>query len=200
MYNDKRFNDTYKLSSNDTVLFHAAAGGVGQVFSQWAKGMGCKLIGTVGSNEKITIAKQNGCDHVINYTKQDFIKEVNDITKGAGVSVVFDGVGRDTLKGSLECLRPRGTMVSFGNASGALNPLNVSKDIQSKSLFFTRPTMKDYYTNRSEVVEGAEELFKQVKFGKVKIKIFKEYALIDAKQAHLDLEARKISGPAILIP
>jgi len=191
---------TYKLSSNDTVLFHAAAGGVGQVFSQWAKGMGCKLIGTVGSNEKITIAKQNGCDHVINYTKQDFVKEVNDITKGAGVSVVFDGVGRDTLKGSLECLRPRGTMVSFGNASGALNPLNVSKDIQSKSLFFTRPTMKDYYTNRSEVVEGAEELFKQVKFGKVKIKIFKEYALIDAKQAHLDLEARKISGPAILIP
>jgi NADPH2:quinone reductase len=191
---------TYKLSSNDTVLFHAAAGGVGQVFSQWAKGMGCKLIGTVGSNEKITIAKQNGCDHVINYTKQDFIKEVNDITKGAGVSVVFDGVGRDTLKGSLECLRPRGTMVSFGNASGALNPLNVSKDIQSKSLFFTRPTMKDYYTNRSEVVEGAEELFKQVKFGKVKIKIFKEYALADAKQAHLDLEARKINGPAILIP
>ena len=191
---------TYKLTSNDVVLFHAAAGGVGQVFSQWAKGIGCKLIGTVGSDEKISIAKENGCDHVINYTTQDFVKEVNDITQNEGVSVVFDGVGKDTLKGSLECLKPRGTMISFGNASGSLDPLNVSKDIQSKSLFFTRPTMKDYYTNRSEVVEGAEELFKQIKFGKVKIKIFKEYALTDAKQAHLDLESRKINGPAILIP
>jgi len=191
---------TYKLSSSDVVLFHAAAGGVGQVFSQWAKGIGCKLIGTVGSDEKISIAKENGCDHVINYIKQDFVKEVNDITKSKGVSVVFDGVGKDTLKGSLECLKPRGTMISFGNASGSLDPLNVSTDIQSKSLFFTRPTMKDYYTNRSEVVEGAEELFKQIKFGKIKIKIFKEYALAKAKQAHLDLEARKINGPAILVP
>ena len=191
---------TYKLTSNDVVLFHAAAGGVGQVFSQWAKGIGCKLIGTVGSDEKISIAKENGCDHVINYTKQDFIKEVKDITQNLGVSVVFDGVGKNTLKGSLECLKPRGTMISFGNASGSLDPLNVSTDIQSKSLFFTRPTMKDYYTNRSEVVEGAEELFKQIKFGKIKIKIFKEYALAKAKQAHLDLEARKINGPAILVP
>ena len=191
---------TYKLNSNDVVLFHAAAGGVGQVFSQWAKGIGCKLIGTVGSDEKISIAKENGCDHVINYTNQDFVKEVNDITKNEGVTVVFDGVGKNTLKGSLECLKPRGMMVSFGNASGSLNPLNVSKDIQSKSLFFTRPTMKDYYTNRSEVIEGAEELFKQIKFGKIKIKIFKEYALAESKQAHLDLEARRINGPAILVP
>ena len=191
---------TYKLTSKDVVLFHAAAGGVGQVFSQWAKGIGCKLIGTVGSDEKISIAKENGCDHVINYTKQDFVKEVNEITKNEGVSVVFDGVGKDTLKGSLECLKPRGTMISFGNASGTLDPLNVSKDIQSKSLFFTRPTMKDYYTNRSEVVEGAEELFKQIKFGKIKIKIFKEYPLAKAQQAHIDLESRKINGPAILIP
>jgi len=191
---------TYKLTSKDVVLFHAAAGGVGQVFSQWAKGIGCKLIGTVGSDEKISIAKENGCDHVINYTKQDFVKEVNEITKNEGVSVVFDGVGKDTLKGSLECLKPRGTMISFGNASGTLDPLNVSKDIQSKSLFFTRPTMKDYYTNRSEVVEGAEELFKQIKFGKIKIKIFKEYPLEKAQQAHMDLESRKINGPAILIP
>jgi NADPH2:quinone reductase len=191
---------TYKLTSKDVVLFHAAAGGVGQVFSQWAKGIGCKLIGTVGSDEKISTAKENGCDYVINYTKQDFVKEVNEITKNQGVSVVFDGVGKDTLKGSLECLKPRGTMISFGNASGALDPLNVSKDIQSKSLFFTRPTMKDYYTNRSEVVEGAEELFKQIKFGKIKIKIFKEYPLEKAQQAHMDLESRKINGPAILIP
>jgi len=191
---------TYKLSSSDVVLFHAAAGGVGQVFSQWAKGIGCKLIGTVGSDDKITIAKENGCDHVINYTSQDFVKEVKDITKGAGVSVVYDGVGKNTFQGSVECLKPRGTMVSFGNASGPLDPLNVSKDIQPKSLFFTRPTMKDYYSTRDEVVEGAEELFKQIKFGRIKIKIFKEYDLKEAKQAHSDLEARKINGPAILIP
>ena len=190
---------TYKLSSNDIVLFHAAAGGVGQVFSQWAKGIGCKLIGTVGSDEKIAIAKANGCDHVINYTNQDFVKEVKDITKGLGVSVVYDGVGKNTFQGSIECLKPKGTMVSFGNASGALDPLNVPKDIQPKSLFFTRPTMKDYYTTRTEVIEGAEELFKQIKFGKIKIKIFKEYSLAEAKQAHLDLESRKINGPAILI-
>jgi NADPH2:quinone reductase len=191
---------TYKLTSNDVVLFHAAAGGVGQVFSQWAKGIGCKLIGTVGSDEKIAIAKQNGCDHVINYTKQDFVKEVKDITKGTGVSVVYDGVGKNTFQGSVECLKPRGTMVSFGNASGPLGPLNVSKDIQPKSLFFTRPTMKDYYSTRDEIVEGAEKLFQQVKFGKIKIKIFKEYDLKESRQAHLDLESRKINGPAILIP
>ena len=191
---------TYKLNSNDVVLFHAAAGGVGQVFSQWAKAIGCKLIGTVGSDEKIAIAKQNGCDHVINYTKQNFVKQVKDITKGTGVSVVYDGVGKNTFQGSVECLKPRGTMVSFGNASGPLDPLNISKDIQPKSLFFTRPTMKDYYSTRDEIVEGAEELFKQVKFGKIKIKIFKEYDLKESRQAHLDLESRKINGPAILIP
>ncbi len=190
---------TYKLNSNDVVLFHAAAGGVGQVFSQWAKAIGCELIGTVGSDEKIDIAKKNGCDHVVNYTKQDFAKEVKDITKGAGVSVVYDGVGKNTFQGSVECLKPRGTMVSFGNASGPLDPLNVPKDIQSKSLFFTRPTMKDYYAKRNEVVEGANKLFEQIKFGKIKIKIFKEYSLEEVKQAHLDLESRKINGPAIFV-
>ena len=190
---------TYKLSSNDIVLFHAAAGGVGQVFSQWAKAIGCKLIGTVGSDEKIDIAKKNGCDHVINYSKQDFVKEVKNITKNVGVSVVYDGVGKNTFKGSVECLKPRGTMVSFGNASGPLDPLNVPKDIQSKSLFFTRPTMKDYYETRNEMVEGANKLFEQIKFGKIKIKIFKEYNLAEAEQAHLDLESRKINGPAIFV-
>ena len=190
---------TYKVTSNDVVLFHAAAGGVGQVFTQWAKSIGCKLIGTVGSDEKIDVAKKNGCDHVINYTKQDFVKEIKDITKGAGVSVVYDGVGKNTFQGSVECLKPRGTMVSFGNASGPLDPLNVPKDIQTKSLFFTRPTMKDYYATRDEIVEGANKLFEQVKFGKIKIKIFKEYNLVEAKQAHLDLESRKINGPAIFV-
>ena len=191
---------TYKVTSKDVVLFHAAAGGVGQVFSQWASAIGCKLIGTVGSDEKIDVAKKNGCAHVINYTKQDFVKEVKDITKGVGVSVVYDGVGKNTFQGSMECLKPRGTMVSFGNASGPLDPLNVPKNIQPKSLFFTRPTMKDYYSTRDEVVEGANKLFEQIKFGKIKIKIFKEYNLADAEQAHLDLESRKINGPAILIP
>jgi len=190
---------TYKLNSNDTVLFHAAAGGVGQVFCQWAKAIGCMLIGTVGSDEKIDIAKRNGCDHVINYSKQDFAKEVKNITKGIGVSVVYDGVGKNTFQGSVECLKARGTIVSFGNASGPLDPLNVPKDIQSKSLFFTRPTMKDYYATRDEVVEGANKLFEQIKFGKINIKIFKEYNLIEAKQAHLDLESRKINGPAIFV-
>ena len=190
---------TYKLSSSDVVLFHAAAGGVGQVFAQWAKSIGCKLIGTVGSDEKISIAKANGCNHVINYTNQDFVKEVKDITKGAGVSVVYDGVGKNTFQGSVESLKPRGTMVSFGNASGPLDPLNVPKDIQSKSLFFTRPTMKDYYTTRNEVVEGANKLFEKIKFGKIKIKIFKEYSLKEAKEAHLDLESRKINGPGIFV-
>jgi len=190
---------TYKVMSSDIVLFHAAAGGVGQVFTQWAKSIGCKLIGTVGSDEKIDIAKKNGCDHVINYTKQDFVKEIKDITNGVGVSVVYDGVGKNTFQGSVECLKPRGTMVSFGNASGPLDPLNVPKDIQAKSLFFTRPTMKDYYATRNEVVEGANKLFEQIKFGKIKIKIFKEYNLVEAKQAHLDLESRKINGPAIFV-
>ena len=190
---------TYKITSNDVVLFHAAAGGVGQVFAQWAKSIGCKLIGTVGSDEKISIAKANGCNHVINYTNQDFVKEVKDITKGAGVSVVYDGVGKNTFQGSVESLKPRGTMVSFGNASGPLDPLNVPKDIQSKSLFFTRPTMKDYYSTRDEVIEGANKLFEQIKFGKIKIKIFKEYSLKEAKEAHLDLESRKINGPGIFV-
>jgi len=190
---------TYKITSNDVVLFHAAAGGVGQVFAQWAKSIGCKLIGTVGSDEKISIAKANGCNHVINYTNQDFVKEVKDITKGAGVSVVYDGVGKNTFQGSVESLKPIGTMVSFGNASGPLDPLNVPKDIQSKSLFFTRPTMKDYYSTRDEVIEGANKLFEQIKFGKIKIKIFKEYSLKEAKEAHLDLESRKINGPGIFV-
>ena len=190
---------TYKVTSKDVILFHAAAGGVGQIFSQWAKSLGCKLIGTVGSDEKIAIAKENGCDYVINYNKQDFVKEVKDITKGNGVSVVYDGVGKNTFHGSVECLKTRGMMVSFGNASGPLDPVNVPKDIQPKSLFLTRPSMNNYFTTRDEVLEGTAKLFEQIKFGKIKIKIFKEYKLAEAKQAHEDLESRKINGPAIFV-
>ena len=191
---------TYKLQPNETILFHAAAGGVGQIFAQWAKSIGAKVIGTVGSDEKIEIAKANGYENVINYSKNDFAKEVMKLTNNNGVSAVFDGVGKNTFKGSIACLKPRGMMVSFGNASGPLDPVNVPKDIQSKSLFLTRPTIGHYFTNRHELQKGADEIFEKVKFGKIKIKIFKEYRLSDAKQAHVDLESRKLTGPAILIP
>ena len=191
---------TYILKAGEIVLFHAAAGGVGQIFAQWANSIGAKVIGTVGSNEKIQIAKDNGYEHVINYSKEDFAKEVMKFTNNKGVSAVFDGVGKNTFNSSISCLKPRGMMVSFGNASGPLDPINVPKDIQSKSLFFTRPTIGHYFTNRLELQKGADEIFEKVKFGKIKIKIYKEYKLSEAKLAHQELEARKLTGPAILVP
>ena len=191
---------TYNLKAGEVILFHAAAGGVGQIFAQWANSIGAKVIGTVGSNEKIDIAKANGYEHVINYTENNFAEEVMKLTSNKGVEAVFDGVGKNTFKGSITCLKPRGMMVSFGNASGPLDPVNVPKDIQSKSLFLTRPTIGHYFTNRDELQKGADEIFEKVKFGKIKIKIFKEYKLADAMQAHKDLESRRLLGPAILIP
>ena len=191
---------TYNLKAGETVLFHAAAGGVGQIFAQWANSIGAKVIGTVGSDEKIKIAKENGYEHVINYTKEDFTKKVMEITKNEGVPAVFDGVGKNTFKGSLACLKTRGMMISFGNASGPLDPVNVPKDIQPKGLYLTRPSIAQYFTNRKELQTGADEVFEKVKFGKIKIKISKEYKLAEAKKAHEDLEARKLTGPAILIP
>ena len=191
---------TYNVKAGETVLFHAAAGGVGQIFGQWANSIGAKAIGTVGSDEKIKIAQENGYQHVINYSKENFVDEVMKITNNKGVPAVFDGVGKKTFKGSIECLMPKGILVSFGNASGPLDPVNVPKDIQSKSLFLTRPTIGHYFTNQEELQEGADTIFEKIKFGKVKIRIYKEYKLTDAKKAHEDLEARKITGPAILIP
>ncbi len=191
---------TYALKAGETILFHAAAGGVGQIFAQWAKSVGAKVIGTVGADEKIDIAKSNSYDEVINYSKNDFATEVMKLTNNNGVSAVFDGVGKNTFQGSISCLKPRGMMVSFGNASGPLDPINVPKDIQSKSLFFTRPTIGHYFTNRRELQKGADEIFEKVKFGKIKVSIFKEYKLSEASQAHLDLESRKLTGPAILVP
>ena len=191
---------TYLLKANETILFHAAAGGVGQIFAQWANSIGANVIGTVGSDEKIEIAKANGYAHVINYSKYDFAKEVLKITSNKGVTAVFDGVGKNTFKGSIECLKPRGMMVSFGNASGPLDPVNVAKDIQSKSLYLTRPTIGHYFSSRKELQAGADAIFEKIKFGKIKINIFKEYDLSNAKQAHEDLESRKLTGPAILIP
>ena len=191
---------TYILKAGETVLFHAAAGGVGQIFAQWANSIGAKVIGTVGTDEKIKIAEENGYAHVINYTKDDFAKKVMEITNNEGVPAVFDGVGKNTFKGSLACLKTRGMMVSFGNASGPLDPVNVPKDIQPKGLYLTRPSIGQYFTNRKELQAGADAVFNKVKFGKIKVKICKEYNLIDAKKAHEDLEARKLTGPAILIP
>ena len=190
---------TYKPGASETILFHAAAGGVGQIFCQWAKSLGCKLIGTVGSDEKIKIAKDYGCDFVINYKKENFEKKVKEITNGKGVDVVYDGVGKDTFIGSVGSLKVRGMMVSFGNASGPLEPINVPKYIQPKSLFFTRPVL-GHYSVENELEDAGKMLFEQIKFGRIKIKIFKEYALSEARKAHEDLEARKIIGPAILIP
>ena len=191
---------TYPISSNETLLFHAAAGGVGQIFCQWAKSLGCKVIGTVGSDEKIDIAKKNGCDFVINYSREDFAKKVLELTKGKGVPVVYDGVGKNTFEGSIECLNKRGMMVSFGNSSGPVANIDVKKMIQPKSLYFTRPTMFHYLATKNELKEGADKLFKKISLGKIKIEIFKKYKLEDVVQAHKDLEARKIIGPAVIIP
>ena len=191
---------TYSVSSGETILFHAAAGGVGQIFCQWAKSLGCKVIGTVGSDEKIQIAKKNGCDEVINYSKEDFAKKVMELTDGKGVPVVYDGVGKSTLEKSLKCLKTRGIMISFGNASGALSPINVPKMLQPKGLFFVRPAMGQYLHSTEELSEASKMLFEKVNSGKVKVEIFKKYQLDNVVQAHTDLENRKITGPAIIIP
>ena len=191
---------TYPVKSGQTILFHAAAGGVGQIFGQWAKSLGCAVIGTVGTDEKIEKAKSYGYDHVINYNKEKFSKKVLEITDGKGVPVVYDGVGKNTLEGSLECLSVRGMMVSFGNASGPLADINVPKSLQPKGLYFIRPSMQQYLSTREEINEGSKILFEKIKSGKVKIEIFKKYKLEDVVQAHKDLESRKILGPAVIIP
>ena len=191
---------TYPVKSGQTILFHAAAGGVGQIFGQWAKSLGCTVIGTVGSDEKIKKAKSYGYDHVINYNKENFSKKVLEITNKKGVPVVYDGVGKNTLEGSLECLSIRGMMVSFGNASGPLAEINVPKSLQPKGLYFIRPSMQHYLSTREEIDEAAKILFEKVESGKIKIEIFKKYKLENVVEAHKDLENRKILGPAVIIP
>ena len=191
---------TYPVSSGETILFHAAAGGVGQIFCQWAKSLGCKVIGTVGSDDKISIAKKNGCDEVINYSKEDFSKKVMELTDEKGLPVVYDGVGKSTFEKSLQCLKTRGMMVSFGNASGSLSPIDVTKMLQPKGLFFVRPSMGQYLTASEELNEASKVLFEKISSGKVKVQIFKKYKLDDIQQAHIDLEARKTTGPAVIVP
>ncbi len=191
---------TYPVKSGETILFHAAAGGVGQIFCQWAKSLGCNVIGTVGSDEKIQIAKTNGCDYVINYSKENFAEKVNEITNGEGVPVVYDGVGKKTFDGSIECLKVRGMMVSFGNASGPLDPCNVTKSLAPKGLYLTRPSIAHYTSSREELDEAAKKVFEMFITKKFILNIFKKYSLDEIVKAHQDLESRKILGPAVILP
>ena len=190
---------TYRVKAGDTILFHAAAGGVGLILGQWAKHLGATVIGTVGDADKAKLAKAHGYDHVINYREQNFVDEVKKIAKG-GLPVVYDGVGKDTWDGSLNCLQPRGLMVSFGNASGAVPPVNLGILATKGSLYVTRPTLGSYVAKREELVANANELFDVVKKGIVKIEVNQTYPLRDAAKAHRDLESRKTTGSTVLLP
>ena len=191
---------TYVVQPGDTVLFHAAAGGVGLIACQWLKALGATVIGTAGSDEKCALARQHGADYVINYRQENFVDRVRQIAGGVGVPVVYDSVGKDTFLGSLDCLRPRGLMVSFGNASGAVPPFELLTLTQKGSLYITRPTLQSYTATRAELEATSRDLFDIVLSGKVTIKIQQQYALRDAAQAHRDLEARKTTGSTILTP
>jgi NADPH2:quinone reductase len=191
---------TFKCRKGDIVLFHAAAGGVGLFFGQWAKALGVKAIGTVSSPEKAALARKNGYAWVIDYTKEDVVAKVKEITKGKGVPVVYDGVGKDTWEMSLNCLAPRGVMVSFGNASGPVPPFAPAVLGAKGSLFLTRPSLAAYTSTRKDLEASAKALFKVVKNGKVKIHIDQTYSLKDAAQAHRDLESRKTTGQTVLLP
>jgi NADPH2:quinone reductase len=191
---------TYRVQPGQTVLFHAAAGGVGLIACQWLKALGCTVIGTVGSDEKAKLAKAHGCDHAIVYTRENFAERVKEITGGAKVPVVYDSVGKDTFMGSLDCLQPLGMLVVFGNGSGPVAAFDLNLLAQKGSLFVTRPTLMTYTAKRSDLVASAEELFDVVRSGKVKIEVNQTYALKDAKQAHIDLEGRKTTGSTVLLP
>jgi NADPH2:quinone reductase len=193
-------HSTYPVKKGDTVLWHAAAGGVGTIACQWLKALGVTVIGTVGSDDKAKLAKEHGAAHVINYSKENFVERVKALTDGKGVPVVYDGVGKATWDGSLDCLRPRGYLVSFGNASGAVTSFNPGILAQKGSLFLTRPTLASYIAMRPELVERANALFEVVKSGKVKIETTGRYKLADAQKAHRDLEGRKTTGSIILTP
>jgi len=191
---------TYPVKAGDTILFHAAAGGVGLIACQWARALGVNLIGTVGSNEKADLARANGAAHVINYNTENFVERVKDITHGKGVPVVFDSIGKDTFIGSLDCLSPRGTMVSFGNASGPVPPFALTELVSRGSLYITRPTLVSYTATRAELEATAQDLFDIVADGQVKIAIGQRFPLAQAADAHRALEARKTTGSTILMP
>ena len=191
---------TFPVKAGDTVLYHAAAGGVGLIFGQWAKHLGATVIGTAGSADKIELAREHGYDHVINYRDQDFVEEVKAITGGGKCDVVYDSVGNDTFPASLDCLKVRGTFVSFGQSSGPIPPFSINLLSQKGSLYATRPTLFMYIAKREELEASAKALFDVVKSGAVKIRINQRYALADAARAHQDLEGRKTTGTTILVP
>ena len=191
---------TFKVERGHTVLVHAAAGGAGSLVSQWANHLGATVIGTVGSKEKAVIAKENGCRHVILYREEDFVAKVKEITGGKLCDVVYDGVGKDTFPASLDCIRPLGTFVSFGSASGQIDAFNINILQAKGSLFATRPTLVHYNAKREDMVRSAEALFDVVASGAVKIPVNQKYPLKDAQKAHQDLESRKTTGSSILVP
>jgi NADPH2:quinone reductase len=191
---------THRVQTGETVLWHAAAGGVGLIACQWLKALGATVIGTVGSEEKAELARAHGCDHTINYTTEDFSKRVRELTGGRGVPVVFDSVGKSTFEGSLNCLQPRGLMVSFGNASGSVPPIEPVLLMQKGSLYLTRPTLANYTATRDELEATAGELFDVVASGKVRIPVQHVYNLADVQQVHRDLEARKTTGCVMMMP
>jgi NADPH2:quinone reductase len=191
---------TYKVKKGDTVLWHAAAGGVGLIACQWLKKLGVTIIGTVGSDDKAKLAKAHGCTHVINYSRENFVERVKEITKGKKLPVIYDAVGKTTWDGSLDCLQPRGLMVSFGNASGAVPPVNLGILSTKGSLYVTRPTLATHIASRADLVKRSKDLFEVVKSGKVKIETTARYKLADAANAHRDLEGRKTTGSVVLVP
>jgi NADPH2:quinone reductase len=191
---------TYRVKPGDTILVHAAAGGVGLILCQWAKHLGATVIGTVGTREKAEIAKAHGCDHPIVYTEEDFVQRVKEITGGKGVPVVYDGVGRATFMQSLDCLQPRGLMVSFGNASGPVEAFNLGILSQKGSLYVTRPTLMTYTATREQLVAAAHDVIEVVSKGIVKIEVNQRFPLKDAAEAHRALESRKTTGATVLVP
>ena len=191
---------TYPVKKGETVLWHAAAGGVGLIACQWLKALGVVTIGTAGSDEKTALAKAHGADHVVNYSTEKFVDRVKAITGGKGVPVVYDSVGKSTWEGTLDCLSPRGLVVSFGNASGPVAPVNLGILSTKGSLYVTRPTLATHIASRADLVERSNSLFDIVKSGKVKIETTAKYKLADAQQAHRDLESRKTTGSVILVP
>ena len=194
------FRRTFPLRGGETILFHAAAGGVGLIACQWAKALGVTVIGTVGSDDKAALAKAHGCTYTINYNKENFVERVKELTGGKGVPVVYDSIGKDTFAGSLDCLAPLGMMVSYGSASGPVPPFTLNELASRGSLFITRPTLFTYTAERDDLEVMASELFGMVENGKIKIDINQRYALKDVAQAHIDLESRKTTGSTILIP
>ena len=194
------FNSTYKLQPGQTILFHAAAGGVGLIACQWARALGVNLIGTVGSKEKGELALAHGAAHVINYNEEDIVARVLEITDGKKVPVVYDSVGKDTFIRSLDCLQPRGLMVSFGNSSGPVPAFTMNELASRGSLYLTRPSLGSYAASRPELEAMAADLFEMVASGKVKIDIHQRFALADAAEAHIALEARRTTGSTILLP